>query len=124
MKGKLKLHNPIIINGKNVKNLSYDTNEITAQMFAEADTKKMIGNSMGAKIAETDYSLHLYLGFAAIIAVNPEIDFTDLERMKGVDVSTVMRLGRNFITETSEEISGPNNSEVSSEDMPNATIAQ
>lgn len=123
MKGEIKLQNPIMINGKNIKKVKYDTNEITAQLFAEADTRRVSGG-MGAKLAETDYGLHLYLGFASIVAVNPEYDFSDLERMKGVDVSNVMRIGRNFIVETPEETSDRNSLEATSEDTLKPSEAQ
>lgn len=101
MNGKINLTNAIEINGKKVKTLTYDTDAITAAQFAEADARKMrasgakSGNLSGA--VELDYSFHLYLGFAAIVAVNPEIDFSDLERVKGYDVMEVMKVGRNFI---------------------------
>ncbi len=121
LKGKITLNNPITINGKPVKELAYDANEITSAMFAEADARKMVasgaksGNLSGA--VELDYGLHLYLGFAAIIAVNPEIDFTDLERIKGPDVMQVMKVGRNFIISSaaSEEDSSDEQSEITPE---------
>ena len=40
MQGKLTLVNPIKIDGKNVKQLKYDTNEITPELYAEAETRK------------------------------------------------------------------------------------
>ncbi len=121
LKGTIVLRNPITINGKMVKELTYDANEITPAMFAEADARKMLasgaksGNLSGA--VELDYGLHLYLGFAAIIAVNPEIDFTDLERIKGPDVMQVMKVGRNFIISSaaSEEDSSDEQSEITPE---------
>jgi len=121
LKGTIALRNPITINGKMVKELTYDANEITPAMFAEADARKMLasgaksGNLSGA--VELDYGLHLYLGFAAIIAVNPEIDFTDLERIKGPDVMQVMKVGRNFIISSavSEEDSSDEQSEITPE---------
>ena len=121
LKGTIVLRNPITINGKTVKELTYDANEITSAMFAEADARKMLasgaksGNLSGA--VELDYGLHLYLGFAAIIAVNPEIDFTDLERIKGPDVMQVMKVGRNFIISSavSEEDSSDEQSEITPE---------
>lgn len=98
-KGVLTLVNPLLVNGSKVETLEYDTNEITASMFAAADVQKMRaasgGNLSGA--VELDYALHLYLGFAAITALNPEIDIADLERIKGADVTAVMRVGRDFI---------------------------
>lgn len=97
----IKLKNPITINGKEIKELTYDVNEITPAGFAEAEYRKTRANgSKGAPSSaavELDYSLHLYLGFAAILAVNPEYDFNDLERIKGTDVMEVMKAGRNFI---------------------------
>ena len=89
MKNTIKLDNPVQINGKSYNELTYDISEITAQAFAEADARKLSasgsknGNAAGA--AELDYGLHLYLGFAAIIAVNPEIDISDLERVRGYE---------------------------------------
>ena len=60
MQGKLTLVNPIKIDGKNVKQIKYDTNEITPELFAEAETRKAKaghanGNRSGAM--ELDYSL-------------------------------------------------------------------
>jgi len=127
MKGKITLSNPITINGKKVKTLNYDANEITSAMFAEADARKMRasgtkgGNLSGA--VELDYGLHLYLGFAAITAVNPEIDVTDLERMRGKDVMSVMRIGRNFIISSADE-SEDDNSEDQSETTPEHSTPQ
>lgn len=103
MKNTIKLDNPVQINGKSYNELTYDISEITAQAFAEADARKLSasgsknGNAAGA--AELDYGLHLYLGFAAIIAVNPEIDISDLERVRGYDVMKIMRIGRFYFRE-------------------------
>lgn len=122
MKNSITLENPIKINGKNRTTLSYDTSEITAQMFAEADARKLSangsksGNAAGA--VELDYGLHLYLGFAAIIAVNTDIDIADLERIHGFDVMTVMRIGRDFISGRSGETSSPDNSDEQSGTTP------
>lgn len=102
MKKTLELTNPILINGTKVKELTYDVDEITGVLFAEADAHKMSdsgtksGNLAGAP--EIDYSMHLYLGYAAIIAVNPSYDWEDLKRIKGHDNIMVLRIGRSFIT--------------------------
>ena len=119
MKKEIKLENPILINGKSHSVLAYDPQEITAIHFAEAESRKLTatssktGNRSGA--VELDYGFHLYLGFAAIVAVNPDIDMSDLERLKGKDVLEVMKIGRNFIISRSEEPSEAGNSEESSE---------
>lgn len=121
---KIILKNPILINGKEIKELSYDVNEITPAGFAEAEYRKTRANgSKGAPSSaavELDYSLHLYLGFAAIVAVNPEYDINDLERIKGTDVMEVMKVGRNFIIASAGK-STEDESENASETMPEST---
>ena len=121
---KITLRNPILINGKQITELTYDVNEITPAGFAEAEYRKTRANgSKGAPSSaavELDYSLHLYLGFAAIAAVNPEYDINDLERIKGTDVMEVMKVGRNFIIASVEE-STDAESESASETMPEST---
>ena len=101
MKGILKLENPILVDGKSVSEVSYDTNEITAALFAEADMKRrMAAGTKNVSIipaAEFDFALHLYLGFSAIVAVNPSCSFEDMARIHGSDIIEVMDIGRNFI---------------------------
>ena len=84
MKNELKLKNSILINNKEVDILTYDIEEITAMMFAEADVKKKqaagIKNVSISPAVEFDFGLHMYVGIAAVLAVNPEYTFEDLER--------------------------------------------
>ena len=123
MQNTLTLDNPILINGKEVKELTYDTNEITALHFAEADAHRLLATSARigkSKIgynatAELDYTFHMYLGMMAVIAVNPDIDVSDLERAKGDDVRQFMGLGRFFITGRSAVASQQNDSDDTSE---------
>lgn len=112
MKGIIKLENPITVNGKELAELKYNTEEITGVLFCEADTKRRMAagtkNIALVPAAEFDYGLHLYLGFAACIAADSKLDFSDLERVHGVDVVEVMAVGRNFILKS--EDSAQNNS--------------
>ena len=123
----IKLKNPIQINSKEVNELTFDVNEITPAGFAEAEYRKTRANgSKGAPSSaavELDYSLHLYLGFAAILAVNPEYDFNDLERIKGADVMEVMKVGRNFIIASAGK-STDDASESASETTPESTTPE
>ena len=119
MKQTLILDNPLLINGEKVEKLTYDTNEITALHFAEADAHRMLATSSrvsGGKVgvnatAELDYTLHLYLGMMAVIAVNPGYSVQDLERAKGDDTRQLMGIGRNFMFGKSEAVSTQNASD-------------
>ena len=106
-KGKLALKNPIKIDGKEVKEVTYDSNEIDGILFATAESKRKTAagmkNTSITPAAEFDFGLHLYLGFAAIVAVNPSYDFSDVERIKGRDVVEVMAIGRNFMLASEQE---------------------
>lgn len=123
-KNIITLKNPIMINGEKVKELTYDINEIDGVLFATAETKKKAAAGMKnmtiAPAAEFDFGLHLYLGYAAIIAVNPAYDFSDLERIKGADVVEVMKLGRNFML-ASDQASQESDSGEPTETTPEST---
>ncbi len=107
MKEILKLKNPIMINGVQVAEVSYDSNEIDGILFATAESKRKtaagLKNTAITPAAEFDFGLHLYLGFAAIVAANPSYDFSDVERIKGHDVVEVMAIGRNFMLGSDKE---------------------
>lgn len=117
-KKTLVLDNPIKINGEDVSELTYDPMEITAEQFSLACAKSAALEKTKAftlKIRENDYALHLYLGMMAVIAINPDIDISDLERIKGFDVLALTDIGTFFILRKPEAPSGGNNSEKPSE---------
>lgn len=131
MKQKLELRQPIEINGKMVKELSYDFDEITCELYTQAscyaDAKSLQATQQGkpnAAIMEQNANLHMYLGMAAVTAVNKDIDVADLERLKGYDIVEVTRIGRNFISGRSEEPSGQSSLEGQSESTPAFTIPE
>lgn len=115
MKEVLKLAHPILINGKEVKELNYDIEEITSDMFIKASSmanaKAREQGYPAITIAESDYNLHLCLGMMAVIAIDSTIDVTDLQRIKGTDVNRLAQVGRNFTASTSVESSQQSNSE-------------
>lgn len=116
-KNTIVLDNPILINGKEVKELTYDATKITAEQFCTASAKaaemdKERAKSFKAK--ENDYAFHLYLGFFAVVAENPGIDITDLERITGFDLLDFYNIGLFFILRKSAVPSGESDSENSS----------
>lgn len=131
MKKELNLKNPIEVNGKTLHSLEYDFNEITCELYTMAsnyaDAKTLQANQQGrpsAAIMEQNVSLHMYLGMAAVIAVHPEIDVVDLERMKGPDLIQLSILGRNFTAGRSEEPLEQNSLEEQSEVTPVSTTQE
>ena len=126
IKGTLRLKNPIMINGNEITEVTYDLNEIDGILFATAESKRKTA-AVGRKdisiapAAEFDFSLHLYLGFAAIVAVNPSYDFSDLERIKGHDVVEVMTIGRNFMLASGEKTQTGGDSGEPTETTPEST---
>lgn len=121
MKDTINLNKPITINGQLVTELTYDTEEITAALFCEADTRRRIDagvkNVAIIPSAEFDFGLHPYLGMAAVIAVNPDYDFADMGRISGPDLLELMAVGRNFIlrSEGSEQKPSDEQSEITAE---------
>ena len=98
--------------------MTYDPTEITAEQFSIACAKSAAldkARAMTFKVKENDYALHLYLGMMAVIAVNPEIDISDLERIKGFDILDLTNIGTFFILRKSAEPSEVSNSEKPSE---------
>lgn len=126
MNGTIDLKKAIMINDKKVQKLKYDTDEITSELFVEAESKKMKasgskgGNLSGAM--ELDYGLHLYLGFASIIAVNSDYAFEDLERVQGPDLIQITKVGRNFLIASG--VSADDSSDEQSETTPDASTPQ
>lgn len=121
MNGTLNLSKPILIDGRDVKDLKYDTDLITADLFAEAEGLKNKNTRQAAQGAfagamELDYSFHLYLGAAAVVAANPGWTFEDVLRVKGHDIKKVVSVGRGFMTESdeSQEDSSEEPSEITS----------
>ena len=119
MKKTLKLVHPLTVNGKELTELNYDTEEIDAIQFSQACQRSAAisksNSSVTIKFRENDSSLHMYLGFMAIIAVNPEIDIADLERLKGTDVLNIADIGQVFTLRISEGPSKQSSSEEQSE---------
>lgn len=125
-KKSFELDEPISVNGKQITELFYDPMEITAAMFSEACARSAALDKSKAvtfKMRQSDYALHLYLGMMAVTAVMPEVDITDLERIKGYDVLELTDIGMLFIYRKWGAPSEENSSEKPSEATPNTSTA-
>lgn len=115
MRETIHLSKPIEINGKTYKELTYDCDEITPGMFNRASAlASSAGRQSGEanmNVMELDSALHMNLGMMAIIAINPEIDMQDLQRIKGMDIVKIVKIGRSFITRSVGENSEESNSD-------------
>ena len=122
---KITLSEPLLINGQKVTELTYNTNEITAGQFCEAEALRWqaAGNKAVFNVCEFDHGFHMYLGMMAVIAVMPHVDIMDLERLKGRDMVQLMKIGQNFILAGAGTSSEVNSSGATSETMPELTTA-
>ena len=114
----LKLDTPITINNKEYKEFEYNPLKITAAMFSEACAKASAAGksrTVSFNFKQVDTALHLYLGMMAVIAVNPEVDVADLERIEGYDVLELSDIGMLFTLRKWAEPSKQNSSAGQSE---------
>ena len=130
MEGTIILSKAILIDGKEVKELKYDTDLITTDLFSEAEGLKNKATRQASKgtfagAMELDYSFHLYLGAAAVVATNPTWTFEDVLRVKGHDIRKIIGIGRSFMTESDESVEGSSEepSEIMSESSTNQDMS-
>lgn len=119
MNRTLKLDNPITINNKVYTEFEYNPLKITAAQFSEACARSSASKNrtVSFNLKQTDTALHLYLGMMAVIAVNPEIDVADLERIEGYDVLELSDIGMLFTYRRWAATSEENSSEEQSENI-------
>lgn len=97
MKGIIELNKAIRIDGTNVKELSYDTDKITVDLYLKAINRAVTqGNGITGANIKIDAGAQLVLGMYAVIADNPAYDITDVERITGADIMKVAMVGMAF----------------------------
>lgn len=105
----IKLRSPLLANGKKLTELKCDMDAIGSDDFIRAEAlanERRGSQGSAANLAEVDYGFHLYLGFMGIIAADPSIDVSDLERLKGRDLVKVMNVGRFFALDADGDSTG------------------
>lgn len=106
MQEKITLLKPIKVNGNEVRELSFDIDNVSAEQFLEADARASTGLAakgiQNMNLAEFNSALHFYLGCFAIISCNANIDITDLQRIAGRDINKVRRIGQRFFNDSAQ----------------------
>ena len=120
MKGKIELKKAIMIDGIEVKTLTYDTDKITVDSYLRAlsHATQKSGGITGVSI-KLDAGAHLVLGMYAVIAENPQYDITDIERVSGSDIIQLVDIGMAFTLGREELTAEP--SDKQSEPTPKPT---
>ena len=123
---KITLNKPLLVNGVNLKELTYDIEELSINHITKAEgLKAKIGGKdiVGSiTIAQADYALHICIGMQAVIAVNPDISEEDLQRLKGHDITKLANVGARFFI--APEGQGEVTSNEQEEDTQNTITAQ
>ncbi|MBQ7261593.1 MAG: hypothetical protein IJR19_09560 [Lachnospiraceae bacterium] len=117
MRGIIKLRKPVMIDGRAVNELSYDTDKITLDGYMKALNRAVVqgGGVTGVNI-KIDSGAQTYIGMWAVLADNPRYDIMDLERVTGPDIMRFAEVGLLFIS--GREDPTPETSEEQSEAMP------
>lgn len=125
-KETLTLTTPLLVNGKELSELQYDTSLISINDLAAIETERSqaLGNKgVGTiRIAHNDFLLHILIGMHAIIKCNPSIDIEDLKRIKGYDLTQISLIGTRFFTPP--DVLEPKNSNEQQEDIQEPSTVQ
>ena len=93
----LKLTFPLLVNGVNKTELTYDIEAVTVEGVAKAESHKArFGVTAVGTVAQTDFLLHICLGMQAVLAVNNDITEDDLNRLRQIDVCNLAKVGTRF----------------------------
>lgn len=92
---KFTLLKPIMIDGKEVSELPYDFENLTARDKLNA-SKKMKADGIPSNMEELDADYHLYLFAEAVCKANTNIDTADVLRISAKDAGKAAGIARNF----------------------------
>lgn len=100
MSDKITLTKPLLVNGVERTELTYDLESIDLAKLCRADAmkSKLVGPEGAAapKVAQVDFALHVCLGMQAVMSVNKDISEEDLLRIKGYDLTQLATIGTRF----------------------------
>lgn len=94
---KIQLSYPIKINGKRVSELTFDETSVTGVLLAAADKAYLrMMNGEVAGMPSLDPTYQMYVGFASVLAVNPQYTFEDLQNLRWTDCGVFQQIGLRF----------------------------
>lgn len=97
----LTLRKPIMINGVEVKELTYDFDSMTARDKINVG-KRIKADGVPVSVEEFDSDYHTYLFAGAVVKVNPDMDISDVLRLSAKDIQKGAALARDFFYLDSE----------------------
>jgi hypothetical protein len=99
MKKELTLKKPLLVEGKEVTKLFYDFDLFDETMLNRAEKIENERSQGMHSIIENNYGYHMIIAKLAIEAATPGVSFEDLSRIKGFDLFTITKAGRDFLYE-------------------------
>jgi hypothetical protein len=101
MKTTIKLKNPIKVDGKEVKELPFDTDVFGMDELDRANKKYARTGNTG--VMEVDFAYHSIVARIVIEKSSKgKISYEDLSRLSGADTFILQRAGRDFLLESAE----------------------
>lgn len=98
----LKLSKPIMIDDKEVNELPYSFDDMTARDKLNVG-KRIKVDGLPVTVEEIDTDYHFYLFAGAVAKAKPEIDISDVLRISAKDAQKGAVLARNFFYLSSGE---------------------
>jgi len=104
LKGVLKLKNPIMINGEEVKEINYDFNALTLQDMINAEKYLTDEGCVTITTEELNMSWHSMLFCYMASKVNKGTSPHDYLRLSGRDAIRARELAKNFLLGLDDEV--------------------
>lgn len=98
----LTLTKPVFINDEEVKELTYNFEDMTARDKINVG-RRIKQDGIAVSVEELDADYHMYLFAGAVVKANPTYDISDVLRLSAKDAQRGAALARNFFYLNSED---------------------
>lgn len=104
MVNKFKLKHPLKVDGKPIKELGYNFDELTAHDLMRAYDRAHAAEDVSVvPVVEADMKYQFACAAFAVVKANSDYDISDIYRVQGTDVMALTRLGRDFLFSGAED---------------------